>query len=75
MLGMKNCSNIPGHMTNMTFGSIYGKNSRISFLGTKRSVTMKLGIQHRVLRYFQMCSNDDPRLTLIMFMTVEFLHG
>ena len=45
------------------------KPSKISFFGTKRSMTLKLGIQHWVLKYFQIYSNDDPGLTLIIFMT------
>ena len=28
------------------------------------SGTFKLGMQHWVLKYYQVCSNDDPRLTL-----------
>ena len=31
-------------------------------------MTLKLGLQHRVLKYYQVCSNDDPGLTLIYFM-------
>ena len=27
-------------------------------------MTLKLGMQHRVLEYYQVCSNDDPGLTL-----------
>ena len=27
-------------------------------------MTLKLGTQHRVLKYYQVCSNDDPGLTL-----------
>ena len=30
-------------------------------------MTLKLGIQHRVLEYYQVCSKDDPRLTLTYF--------
>ena len=30
-------------------------------------MTLKLGMQHRVLKYYQICSNDDPRLTLTHF--------
>ena len=33
------------------------------FSGTKRP-TLKPGMQHRVLEYYQVCSNDDPGLTL-----------
>ena len=30
-------------------------------------MTLKLGMQHRVLEYYQVYSNDDPALTLIYF--------
>ena len=29
---------------------------------------LKLGMQHRVLEYYQVYSNDDPGLTLTYFM-------
>ena len=29
-------------------------------------MTLKLGMQHRVLEYYQVCSNDDPELTYFM---------
>ena len=31
-------------------------------------MTLKVGMQHWVLQYFQVCSNDDPELTLTYFM-------
>ena len=30
-------------------------------------MTLKLGMQHRVLKYYQFYLNDDPGLTLIYF--------
>ena len=30
-------------------------------------MTLKVGMQHWVLEYYQVCSNDDPWLTLIYF--------
>ena len=30
-------------------------------------MTLKLGMQHRVLEYYQVCSNDDPELTMTYF--------
>ena len=30
-------------------------------------MTLKVGMQHWVLEYFQICSNDDPELTLTYF--------
>ena len=56
--GTNVCSNGPGHMTKMAAMPIYG---------TKRPMTLKLGIQHCVLEYYQICSNDDPGLTLTYF--------
>ena len=67
--GMKVCSNGPGHVTKMAAMSIYGKNLKKKFSGTKRLMTLKLGMQHRVLEYYQVRSNDDPGLTLIYFTT------
>ena len=47
---------------------IYNKKpKKIVFSGTKRPMTFKLGMQHWVLEYYQVCSNDDPRVTLIYF--------
>ena len=31
-------------------------------------MTLKYGMQHCVLEYYQVCSNDDPGLTLTYFM-------
>ena len=30
-------------------------------------MTLKVGMQHSVLEYFKLCSNDDPELTLTCF--------
>ena len=66
--GMKIYSNGPGHMTNMATMPIYGKNfTKIFFSGTKQPMTLKVGMQHRVLEYCQVCSNDDTGLTLTYF--------
>ena len=37
---------------------------KIFFSGTKRPMTLKVGMQHRGHRYYQVCSNYDPGLTL-----------
>ena len=58
--GAKVCSNGPGNMTKMAAMPIYGKNLKKIFSGTKRPMTLKLGMQHQVLEYYQFCSNDDP---------------
>ena len=47
---------------------IYGKNlKKIFFSGTKWPMTFKLGMQHRMLEYYQIFSNDDPGLTVTYF--------
>ena len=43
------------------------KTLKIFFSGTKGPMTLKLGMQHRVLEYYQVFSNDDPGLTLTYF--------
>ena len=40
----------------------------IFFFGTKQLMTLKVGIQHRVLEYYQVYSNNDPGLTLTYLM-------
>ena len=55
-------------MTSIVAMPIYGKNlKKIFFSGTKQPLTLKLGMQHRVLKYYQIYSNDDPGLTLTYF--------
>ena len=60
--GTKVCSNGSGHMTKMAATLIYGKNlkKKIFLSGNKKPMTLKVSMQHRLLEYFQMCSNDDP---------------
>ena len=65
-LGNENLLNVPGHMTKMAAMPYMVKTLKKSS-GTKRPMTLKLGMQHRVLEYYQVCSNDDPELTLTYF--------
>ena len=44
---------------------IYGKNLKKS--SSPELKGLKLGMQHRVLEYYQVYSNDDPGLTLTYF--------
>ena len=68
MWGMKICSNGPGHMTNMSAMPIYGKHfKKIFFSGIKQPMILKVGMQHQVRRYYKVCSNDHPGLTLTYF--------
>ena len=50
--GMKDCSNDPGHMTSMAAMPIYGENLKNFFSGTKGQMTLKVGMQHRILKNF-----------------------
>ena len=69
-VGMKIYSSVPGHLTKMAFKPIYCKNlKKISFFRTKKPMTLKLHIQHRVLKYYQIYSNDDIGMSLTIFMT------
>ena len=66
--GTKVCSNGPGHMPKMAAMPIYTKNlNKIFFSGTKRPMALNFGMHHWVLEYYQICSNDDPGLTLTYF--------
>ena len=50
--GMKVCLNDPGHMTKMAAICPYMvKTFKIFFSGTERPMTLKLGMQHRILDY------------------------
>ena len=44
-----------------------GHHAQIFFSGTKRLMTLTLGMQHLVLEYYQICSNDDAGLILTYF--------
>ena len=43
------CSNGPGHITNMAAMPIYGKTLKKSSLEPKMLMTLKVGTQHQVL--------------------------
>ena len=47
----------PSHMTKMAVMPIYGKNLKksIFFSRTKRLMILNLGMQYRVLEYYQVC--------------------
>ena len=76
--GMKMCSNVSGHMTMPMYDE---KLPKTLIFGTKGLMTLKLGIQHRVLEYYQfiqMMTLDWPWPFLwhgrICFLML-FLHG
>ena len=53
-----------GHMTKMTAMPIYGENPLKIFSRTRRQVTLGLGMYHWGCGAYQVCLNDDPKLTL-----------
>ena len=58
----------------MAIMPIYGKNLKKSLEPKgKRLMTLKLGVCHQVLEYYQVCSNDDPGLTLTYFTAMSNL--
>ena len=44
------------------------KHENFLFSGTRRPITLKVDMQHRVLEFYQDCSNDYSALTLTYFM-------
>ena len=66
--GTKIWSNGLAYMTNMAAMRIYGKNlKKIIFSGTKRPMTLEVGMQLWVLEYYKVCSTDDLEMTLTYF--------
>ena len=58
-----------GHMTKIAAMPIYGKNpSKIFFSETNGLISMKLGVKHRWLKYYNVYLNHDPVMTLNQFM-------
>ena len=66
--GTKVPSNGHGHMTKMAAMPIHGSYLKKFSSLEPNSLILKLGIQHRVLEYYQTPSNDYPGLTLTNFM-------
>ena len=65
----KTYTNLYGHMTNMATTPIYGKNSlNLFFSGTKRPLALGLVMKHSGCGPYQVCTNDESRLTLTYFM-------
>ena len=56
-------------MTKMATMPIYGKNpSKFFFSETNRLISMKLGVKHPWLKYYNKYINHDPVMTLKKFM-------
>ena len=72
--GTKVCSNGLGHMTKMATSPMYGKTPLKIFFRTRRPMTLGLGMWHWGCGAYQVCSNDDPRLTLTYLTSRSNLH-
>ena len=60
--------NNPGHMIKMAAMPIYGKNpSKIFFSRTGGSISKKLGMKYRWLKYYNVYINHDPVMTFTFF--------
>ena len=57
-----------GHMTKMATMPIYGKKPSNIFSVTNRLISMKLGVKHPWLKYYNVYINHDPVMTLTKFM-------
>ena len=71
-------------MTKMAAMPIYGKNLKTSSSPEpkkKKTMTLKLDMQNKVLEYYHVCLNDDPGLTKTYFKAMSnkdpcfFLYG
>ena len=61
-------------MTKMVTMPIYVKNlKKIIFSGIEEPMTLKVGMQHWVLKYYQVYSNDDPGIALTYFTARSIL--
>ena len=65
--GTKVCSNGPGHMTKMSATPIYGKNFKNLLLQNQKADDLESRYVASGARVLQICSNDDPKLTLTYF--------
>ena len=58
----------PDHMAKMAAMPVYGKNpSKIFFSRTGGLISMKLGMKHQWLKYYNVYINYDPVTTLTHF--------
>ena len=65
--GIKVCLNDPGQWPMWPPCPYMVKTFKELFSGIKRPMTLNVDLLHRVLEYYQVCSNDDPGLTLTYF--------
>ena len=64
---LKIYSNEPASLNKMAVMPIYGETLKI-FPSTNEALRLNLGIQHRGLKVYQVCQNDETRMTFDLFM-------
>ena len=58
-----------GHMIKMAAMPIHGKNlSKVFFFETNGQISLKLGVKHLWLKYYNVYINHDPLMTLSQFI-------
>ena len=66
--GTKVCSNGPGHMTKMATTPVMVKTLKNLLLQNQKADDLESWYVASVLEYYQVCSNDDLKLTMTYFM-------
>ena len=59
-------------MTNMAAMPIYGKNRKKIFSGTERPMTLKRGMQDRVLEFYQVKTIDFSETIVVKVIAYHF---
>ena len=67
------CSNGSASLNKMAAMPIYGKTLKVFFSSTMKALRLNLGIQHRGLKVYQVCSNDETRMTCNRLMVWSIL--
>ena len=66
--------NNPGHMIKRATMPIYGKHPFKIFSGIDGSISMKLGMKHQWLKYYNVYINHGPVMTLTYFTARSPIH-
>ena len=47
--------------------NVYNKSINSKFFMAERPKSLKLCMQHQIIKYYRVCSNDDPRFPEVRF--------
>ena len=67
----KVCSNGPGHMTKIAACPVEVKTLKNLLLRNQKADDLESCYAHRVFKYYQVYSNDDPQLTVTYFTAMS----